>query len=361
MQTVGTPRVGATGTLHHLTRLAQHRRRSKPSDKDTGSQRIGNDFLTQRHTSIYPQSVTRTWNGADHNYLTRENYEYMIASVERYAQIVGGELNHTPRTNVAEGISNLYDELNALTNGIGLNIETHEDKLVFVLWKSHRWGNYTFYWLPVKFTETLDGALKRIALTFLHDFIKSNGMYLFNDIYDADMTLEWATESLCEYDDKEEKECVARLIGSYRKGRIFRLMKRIGSKRYYKNLPAAVERYLPKNDYEERLIGMFRDGLQFIGDDKPSIMSYGYDPQHDEDPMWEPVVMERIVRVIYDPADLITEWVEEMVNNDLCESYDISPVTTLTLSPEYDRPFTMDDYPERFSAWFDNFCRLINE
>ena len=40
-------------------------------------------------------------------------------------------------------------------------------------------------------------------------------------------------------------------------------------------------------------------------------------------------------------------------------TYDIIPATTLALSPETEKLFCMDDYPERFLQWADKFINII--
>ena len=43
------------------------------------------------------------------------------------------------------------------------------------------------------------------------------------------------------------------------------------------------------------------------------------------------------------------------------ESYEIIPATILTLSPQIDRLFETDDYPDRFFRWADRFIALIHQ
>ena len=42
------------------------------------------------------------------------------------------------------------------------------------------------------------------------------------------------------------------------------------------------------------------------------------------------------------------------------ETYDITPVTTCDLSPDTEELFRMDDYPERFFRWADEFITLTS-
>jgi hypothetical protein len=156
-----------------------------------------------------------------------------------------------------------------------------------------------------------------------------------------------------------ERERYRKLADSYESGKIYRLMKRIGSKSHYKNLPAALDRYIPGNEFERALIDIFREGLQFTGEDTPSIMSYGYDPLDDRERDEYPVEMDRMIRVIYDRNDLVTEHLEDWTNTELGESYDISPATWFAISPLTAELFSMDRYPDDFSNWFTKLCILV--
>ena len=48
------------------------------------------------------------------------------------------------------------------------------------------------------------------------------------------------------------------------------------------------------------------------------------------------------------------------INSDYHESYAITPVTTLLLTPDTDTPFSMNDFPERFSKWLGSFNLVAN-
>lgn len=358
MQAIGTITATFAGTVYNRPDTAGYSSRSEQKKKDYGAQRCRNSFLKTRFSPIAPQVVIRQWAEEEYNYVTEENYSYLLRSAMRYASLSGVELKHNPGKSIGEGISNVYDELDNIIGDINLNIEPHADRLEFVLWKYHTWGDYTFYWLPVKFTESLNPKLRRITLSFIYQFMHSNGMITTNDSSDVEWILEWAKDSISECDPEDRKKNL-KLIDSYESGKVHRLMDRIDKKGYYKNLIATLNRYVPNNEFESRLIDIFIEGLQFIGKDKPSIMSYGYDPLDDEDRDYYPVDMERMIRVVYDLDDFVTEWMMDWANSELRESYDISPATCYTISPDSSELFSMDQYPDSFFKWFDKLCTLI--
>jgi hypothetical protein len=358
MQTVGTLAATFPGPVYHRPDRTRRSQRSEQEKTDYSAQRRRNSFLKTVFTPIAPGTVTRNWQGEDINYITKGNYSYLLESALRYASLMDVSLKHNPGNSIGEGISNIYDELDDIIGDVNLNIEPFEDKLQFVLWKYHTWGDYTFYWLPVKFTETLNPQLRKIARSFIHQFMHSNGMITTNEAFDVEWIMEWAEDGLQECDPGDRKRN-AKLLASYKSGKIYRLMERIDSKVYYKNLPAVLDRYIPNNEFEEELITLFKEGLQFIGKDKPSIMSYGYDPLDDEDRDYHPVDMERMIRIVYDLDDFVTEWMMDWANSELRESYDISPATQFAISPGTAELFSMDQYPDNFFKWFDKLCTLI--
>ena len=55
-----------------------------------------------------------------------------------------------------------------------------------------------------------------------------------------------------------------RLLHSYEEGRIHALLRRVERKSYYKNLPKAIDRYKPKDGYEQSLLSVMKEGLEFL-------------------------------------------------------------------------------------------------
>lgn len=360
MQAVGSIRDTFAGTVYHRPNTARGTHRYEQKKTDYGAIRCRNSFLKTTFPPIAPQVVTRTWNDGEYNYITKENYNYLLQSAMQYATLSGITLKHNPGNSIGEGISNIYDELDAIIGEINLNIEPREERLEFVLWKYHTWGDYTFYWLPVKFIESLNPILKRIAISFIHCFMHSNHMIMTNEAFDVEWVLEWMKDGISECDPEDRKKNLE-LIASYESGKVYRLMDRIDTKCYYKNLAAALDRYIPNNEFEHQLIDIFKEGFAFIGKDKPSIMSYGYDPLYDDDERdYHPVDMERMIRIVYDTDDFVTEWLMDWANQELRESYDISPATCYAISPDTSELFSMDKYPDYFFKWFDKLCTLIS-
>ena len=94
--------------------------------------------------------------------------------------------------------------------------------------------------------------------------------------------------------------------------------------------------------------------------DSPSIMQYAYDWSYEESPDFEPVGLDIQIMLTWSPTDAMAEEMETYINSDYHESYAITPVTTLLLTPDTDTPFSMNDFPERFSKWLDSFNLVAN-
>lgn len=360
MQAVRTLTNGTSGQLYHLANRTNRAVGNRQKEKNRGSFGSRNAFLSSTFAPIYTQQFVCDWHAAETNYITQENYHYLRDSYFRYACLLNKVPHHQPGKSVGEGIYNLYHEMQTLIgNQVNLNLEIQQEKLCFRLWQTHKWGEYTLYWFPVKFIESLSGKLRRIAITFLHELIGSNGLDTLYNSDELEYMLEIFANDIEECDDKANRRSNLTLLHAYTTGKAYKLLRRVEQKAYYKNLPSALRRYVPHNDFEKTLIGLIQEGLQFIGKDKPSIVGYSYDPYYDEHRDFMPMEIGQQVRVIYDADDTLNEYMTEYFNMNCRESYELVPTTTLDLSPDTEALFAMDDYPERFFHWADRFTYHI--
>lgn len=359
MQTVGTQSGQAFSDFNHPSDGMRPELRCEQEKKNYSAKRCCNSFLRQAIPSSFPSTIYLSDEG--YNLITQENYEFLRDSYFQYAKLLGQVVPHKAGRSLGESIGNLYNELQGLLKGsnISVNLEACGQRLYFNLWCCHNWGAYTLYWFPVRFVEDLNPQLRRIVITFFHELIESNFMYT-NLMDDVDMCLEWIAETLEEYSNKERKE-KENLLYTYSQGRAHKLLARIKETSYYKRLSVALDRYAVRDQKESRLLELMRKGLHFIGEDKPAIMDYSYNPYLESDPDVEPLELERQIRIVYDTKDYVTDMLEEYYNSQLHETYELIPTTTLALSPQTDRPFAMDDYPERFMRWADEFLTYVND
>lgn len=343
--------------IHRQPKQKHHTQGCGKSEKNYGAFGCRNAFLSERLPPIAQQCIIRESQGAEYNYITQENYEFLRDSYFRYAELLGVKAEHRPQESIGASINALYHEMTALVgDDLYVNFEYRGKRLYFALWKHHRWGNNMLYWFPMKFLECLDPELRRIAVTFLHDLMRSNGLDTMIAEEDTEYVLDWRVEYANQQDEKQRKDSI-RLLESYQEGKAFRLLKRVRNKSYYKDLPAKLAGYEPRNDFEQSLIRLMREGLEFIVPER-SIMQYAYDPYFDEEPDYYPVSLDRQIRFIYDADDDITSSLVEFFNDSLQESYEIVPATVYKLSPDTEHLFSMDDYPERFFEWADKFIAL---
>lgn len=359
MCTIGRTPAGTAGKARHRADTKGNPVRGGQERTDCGSKRGRNSFLSTPLTPIAQGNlVVDTYDGDGINVITQENYEFLRDSYFRYAGLLETEAAHTPGNSIGEGIARLYDEMNTLVgDDLNVNVEREGGRLFFRLWKYHRWGSCTLYYFPVKFMESLNPVLRRIAVTFMHRLMKANGIWTLFGYEDSEYMFEMLSE--CEDLEPPERKIRMRLLDSYRNGRIRKLLERVESKSYYKDLPKALESYAPQNGFEQLLVDMMKKGLPFLAPER-GIMQYGYDAFYEEEPEYQPMRLEQQIRVVYDTNDIVSEYLVDYYNCYSRETYDITPVTVCDLSPDTEELFRMDDYPERFFRWAEEFINIIS-
>lgn len=211
MQTIGRTSVGTAREDDNRIDQAGGTIRCDKSRESYGANGCRNSFLKTPILPIAPQTIMReSYSGNSYNLITQENYEYLRDSYFRYAELMNVKVEHTPGRTIGEGIVNLYNEMNDLVNksGMYLNLEDDNGCLYFNVWNTHTWGEYTLYYFPVKFVEELNPTLRRIVITFYHNFMKENGITTINDEEDMDWAIDMLTEGC--YEDEDAKERRAR-------------------------------------------------------------------------------------------------------------------------------------------------------
>ena len=326
---------------------------------DDGAKRCRCHFLTTPLRPIAPEHVQAGEENDGYELVTQENYEYLRNSYLRYAELMEATPNHRPGASLGESINNVYREMRALIGDKpNLNIEENGGRLYFNLWAYYEWGKYMVYYFPVKFIEELNPRLKRIAISFFNGLMHANGFSTIMEEYDLDIVLEWMTDTQCQ--THEEVEKAKALKYSYDCGRAFKLLETVWKKSYHKNLKAAVDRYMPQNELERSLINAMQEGMEFIYTDR-GLMHYAYDPYFDEECDYPPIPLDRQIRVLYDADDIVSDGILDYFNCEQRETYEITPVRCMALSPHTDKLFSMgDNYPERFFKWATKFIDIIS-
>ncbi len=326
---------------------------------DDGAKRCRCHFLTTPLRPIAPEHVQAGEENDGYELVTQENYEYLRDSYLRYAELMEATPNHRPGASLGESINNVYREMRALIGDKpNLNIEENGGRLYFNLWAYYEWGKYMVYYFPVKFIEELNPRLKRIAISFFNGLMHANGFSTIMEEYDLDIVLEWMTDTQCQ--THEEVEKAKALKYSYDCGRAFKLLETVWKKSYHKNLKAAVDRYMPQNELERSLINAMQEGMEFIYTDR-GLMRYAYDPYFDEECDYPPIPLDRQIRVLYDADDIVSDGILDYFNCEQRETYEITPVRCMALSPHTDKLFSMgDNYPERFFKWATKFIDIIS-
>lgn len=364
MQTALRITNGELGTPYHQrSRMYRCQPGNKqPKKKKTATRRSDNDFLMGRILPIAPDYYTEMDETERINLTTEENVEYLYCSAQRYAGLAGIEFpfrktKDSPRIN----ISNLYKVLdNILPENI--NLEVVDGRLHFCLYRFHDWPDRTLFWIPLDFTEKLSGQLKRITLEFIRLFIRHHGIQNITETSYYEMAHDYL-EDYGGYNEegttKEVKEYAA-LAQSYEKGKAHRALERMKKRKFCADLAGEIQKCHPEKRNERALLNLITEGRAFITPDSPCIMHYYYDWAYEESPDFQPAGLDLQIMLTYSINDALTDEMESYFNSDCQESYAITPVTALYLTPETDRLFAMDNFPERFSKWLDRFIKHVS-
>ena len=153
MCTIGRTAGGTACKAHHRTDRTQYPLQYGQERKDYGTGGCRSSFLNATfQPKPLPSLVVEDSDGKRHNLITRENYGFLRDSFFRYAYLMEKEAVHTPGRTFGEGIARLHEEMDDLVGeGLNVNIEEQDGRLLFKLWKAHHWGKLTLYYFPMKF------------------------------------------------------------------------------------------------------------------------------------------------------------------------------------------------------------------
>lgn len=328
--------------------------------KTASSARKRNGFLTERLlpvTSDYYAECPEK--GTDINVATREAFDYLYCSAANYAALLGVDLpfprkkrSSHPRLDIVR----LYGVMeNLLPEHV--NLELVDGRLTFCLYRFHKWPDYELLWLPLEFTERLGPPVRRVVLEFIRRFIRHHRMDDLKGTYYYDMTedyMERCTDDPDEY-TPDDRRRITRLMASYDDGKIARLLKRMRGRAFCIGLEDGLESCRPQTDGERKLLELVREGMTLMGKGVPCIMDYQYDWIYEKEPDFMPAPLESQILLAYSTNDEIVRDMMSTFNVDMQESYNLTPVSTMLFTPETDRIFSMDDFPERFAGWFNRF------
>ena len=370
MQAIAGLRNGAAGAPHNRGRRVGngHKPGNKAAEaKVAAAARKRNGFLMGRLLPVASGLRVET-DGVKTDIATTANLDYLYRSAANYARLLGVKLKFNCKKYARHpklGMAELYRAFDAIVSE-NVNFELDGDRLVFCLYRFNDWPEYEVLWLPLDFTANLSKGVRRITLEFIRRFAKHHGMWSITGSYHFEMSEDWLS---CEEDDVEdrkdtddaERRQTLRLLESYKNGRISRLFKRMYGRAFCRNLEEALEFCRPASEAERALLGIFNDGLALIGKGKPCIMDYEYDWAKEDEPDITPAGLESQILLAYSLDDAVAEEVMQAFSADVREGYNLTPVTRLLITPETDKVFTEDDFPERFAKWFYRFVGHANE
>lgn len=347
-------------------RIDRHQSGYQPQEeKKTAPSRKRNGFLTERIRPFAPDYQVESEEDSIRkiNVTTNENFDYLYHSALRYAKLMNVELPFQQKKggNARMNIINLYKAMDNLLPE-HINLEITGGRLHFCLYRFHKWPDYTLFWIPLDFTRSLPRLLKRITLEFIRQFVRHHGLQAITETGYYDMAIDYL-EDYPNYDEEASQQDVrqyARLAKSYQEGAIHRMLERMKGKHFCKDLAGNLQKYRTEDKHEQKLLELIGEGMSLITPGSPYLMQYYYDWAYEESPDFLPIGLETQVMLGYSENDALCKEMESYFNSDQQESYTITPVTCFYLTPETDKLFSMDDYPERLSDWLDRFLKHVS-
>lgn len=162
--------------------------------------------------------------------------------------------------------------------------------------------------------------------------------------------------------DEEEKKDLYRkekLFRSYEKGRIHRKLCRMHSRAFCRNLEEHIRNCNPSSNKGKRLLELITEGMSLIAKDSPHILNYDYDYASEKEKDFEPPPLEYQILLTYSITDTVTKDMESCFSTDCQETYNQTPVSFTFITPETEKLFRPENYPERFSKWFEKFVEHV--
>lgn len=345
-------------------------RRRQPGDKPAEKKKTSapgkhHGFLTEKIRPFTPDYhiIMDEDTGETLNLTTLENFDYLHRSALRYTQLMGINLpfrkkkGDSPRMNIVKLFKTLENILPEY-----INLEIVDGRLHFCLYRFHKWPDYRLFWIPIDFTEKLPCRLKKITLEFIRRFVRHHGLQDITDTYYYDMSVEYL-EYYGNYDENagpEKIKSYESLAKSYQKGKIHHILKRMKGRSFCADFEKRMEECHTGTKNEQKLMELMKEGLAFIAPDSPCIMQYYYDWAYEESPDFQPAGLEVLVMLTYSVNDSLCKEMVAYFNSDCQESYAITPVTTLYITPETDKLLCMVDYPEKLADWLDRFIEHVS-
>lgn len=104
---------------------------------------------------------------------------------------------------------------------------------------------------------------------------------------------------------------------------------------------------------------LITERLSLIAKDSPYILNYDYDFASEKERDFEPPPLEYQILLTYSITDTVTKDMESCFSTDCQETYNQTPVSFTFITPETEKLFRPENYPERFSKWSEKFVKHV--
>ena len=97
---------------------------------------------------------------------------------------------------------------------------------------------------------------------------------------------------------------------------------------------------------------LITEGVSLIAKDSPHILNYDYDYASEKERDFEPPPLEYQILLTYSITDTVTKDMESCFSTDCQETYNQTPVSFTFITPETEKLFRPENYPEQVLPLF---------
>jgi len=321
---------------------------------EAGGRRPKNDFLKKIFRPIPATRFNPLFNA--------DNYDFLYQSGANYLKLLGSSFDLTPQAKDFTGLFQYFQNL--LPEGQHLLLAEENEKLFFKVLFGGDFLVGEVFFIPINILNRTEGIFRDILLTFFGHFHHAHRFPQKKDLYEYKMIVDSYFEEWCECDDDQK---LRDFLEAYRNGYINDTFSLIYQKpnRTVAELKELINRYIPKNENEKRLIASIRQGINILLMNK-NIFEYAHRPGENDDNFFDVdddyiIEAERLIRFVYSDSDYVTESYLESLNNEMADSAcEYFPRKSIILTPVTDCLLEVD-FVECFFSWLSEFINELYE
>lgn len=313
--------------------------------------RAGGNFLKKEFQPIRAVDIFH-WSNS-------ENYKNLYRAAKNYSALLGSSF----ALEYDGSFTALYGYLNdkIKLHDQQLSIVNDDNILSFSVRYQRDYLSQILYFIPCKILSITEEDLTEILVRLFRQF-SSQGIPSMYEEWDVEMLI---TDWLDTVDQDDIDEDYYNLAKRYQSGDVRDVFKYIYSQESnLEELEKMTIAYKVQNEQEAGIIDLVTKGIEIFKLNKV-IMNYVRDGKEDlteeeREDFDYGISADRMMRVVYDLEDHISEAMIEMIDNEGQEGYsDYIPASSLTLTKDTDKLLT-HGYPEIFCTWLGELIYKLN-